>query len=201
MPKPDKTKIDKWNFTSFQTHTVESEAFASLEELPEEIKSIIEENENLYIQRNNTPAHINLSANVKEQGVIFTDILTAARDHAELVQKYFMKDGVKIDEHRLTALHAALVNGGAFLYVPKNVEVKEPIQAVFLLDNPDTTLFNHVLIVAEDNSSVTYVENYFSTVESNRWCCQHRNGSVCEANAKVHLWCGRYACKRLSRHM
>ncbi|WHY56426.1 Fe-S cluster assembly protein SufD [Peribacillus simplex] len=185
MPKPDKTKIDKWNFTSFQTHTVESEAFASLEELPEEIKSIIEENENLYIQRNNTPAHINLSANVKEQGVIFTDILTAARDHAELVQKYFMKDGVKIDEHRLTALHAALVNGGAFLYVPKNVEIKEPIQSVFLLDNPDTTLFNHVLIVAEDNSSVTYVENYFSSVDSNEGVANIVTEVFANANAKV----------------
>ncbi|MFJ9386180.1 Fe-S cluster assembly protein SufD [Peribacillus sp. NPDC101481] len=185
MPKPDKTKIDKWNFTSFQNHTVESEAFASLEELPEEIKSIIEENENLYIQRNNTPAHINLSANVKEQGVIFTDILTAARDHAELVQKYFMKDGVKIDEHRLTALHAALVNGGAFLYVPKNVEIKEPIQSVFLLDNPDTTLFNHVLIVAEDNSSVTYVENYFSSVESNEGIANIVTEVFANANAKV----------------
>jgi Fe-S cluster assembly protein SufD len=185
MPKPDKTKIDKWNFTSFQTHTVESEAFASLEELPEEIKSIIEENENLYIQRNNTPAHINLSANVKEQGVIFTDILSAARDHAELVQKYFMKDGVKIDEHRLTALHAALVNGGAFLYVPKNVEIKEPIQSVFLLDNPNTTLFNHVLIVAEDNSSVTYVENYFSTVESNEGVANIVTEVFANANAKV----------------
>lgn len=185
MPKPDKTKIDKWNFTSFQTHTVESEAFASLEELPEEIKSIIEENENLYIQRNNTPAHINLSANVKEQGVIFTDILSAARDHAELVQKYFMKDGVKVDEHRLTALHAALVNGGAFLYVPKNVEIKEPIQSVFLLDNPDTTLFNHVLIVAEDNSSVTYVENYFSSVESNEGIANIVTEVFANANAKV----------------
>ena len=35
-----------------------------------------------------------------------------------------MKDGVKVDEHKLTALHAALMNGGAFLYVPKNVQVE-----------------------------------------------------------------------------
>ncbi|WP_057912104.1 Fe-S cluster assembly protein SufD [Peribacillus muralis] len=185
MPKPDKTKIDKWNFTSFKTHSVQSEAFASLAEVPEEIKSIIEENGNLYIQRNNTPAHINLSASVKEQGVIFTDIFTAARDHSDLVQKYFMKDGVKIDEHRLTALHAALVNGGAFLYVPKNVEIKEPIQAVFLLDDPDATLFNHVLIVAEDNSSVTYVENYFSSVESNEGIANIVTEVFANANAKV----------------
>lgn len=165
MPKPDKTKIDKWNFTSFRKHSVESEAFTSLDELPETLKSIITlEKKNLYIQRNHTPAYRTLSAELTEQGVIFTDILTAARDHAELVQKYFMTDGVQVNEHRLTALHTALLNGGVFLYVPKNVEIKEPLQAIFLIDDADTSLFNHVLVVAEENSSVTYVENYFSAV-------------------------------------
>ena len=33
MPKPDKTKIDKWNFTQFDKHTVKSEDFTSFEEL------------------------------------------------------------------------------------------------------------------------------------------------------------------------
>ncbi|MCH1625566.1 Fe-S cluster assembly protein SufD [Fredinandcohnia quinoae] len=169
MPRPDKTKIDNWNFFQFANHVVESAPYSSIEELPEEIKSLvnIEEEKNIYIQRNNTPAYLSLSDEVKASGVIFTDIYSAARDHSELLQKYFMKDGVKVDEHRLTALHAALLNGGVFVYVPKNVEVKVPLQAVYVLDNPDAALFNHVIVVADDNSSVTYVENYFSTsVES-----------------------------------
>src|SRR5690606_19901342 len=119
-----------------------------------------------YIQRNKRPTLISLSKELQENGVVFTDIFTAAREHSELLQKYFMKDAVKVDEHKLTALHAALLNGGAFLYVPKNVELKEPIQAVFLHDDAEANVFNHVLIVAEDNSSVTYVENYISTVEA-----------------------------------
>ena len=41
MLKPDKTKIDKWNFSSFRKHSVESEAFTSLDELPEAVKTII----------------------------------------------------------------------------------------------------------------------------------------------------------------
>jgi Fe-S cluster assembly protein SufD len=77
-----------------------------------------------------------------------------------------MTQGVKADEHRLAAIHAALMNGGAFLYVPKNVEISEPIQAVYVLDDEKAALFNHVLVVVEENSSVTYVENYISTVES-----------------------------------
>ncbi|MGD6804695.1 Fe-S cluster assembly protein SufD [Rossellomorea vietnamensis] len=168
LPKPDKTKITKWNFTEFKQHTVESKPFANLSELPDAAKALIDtesSSNNLYVQRNNTPAYLTLSQELQDQGVIFTDILTAIKEHGDLVQKYFMKEGVKVDEHKLTALHAALLNGGVFLYVPKNVEVKQPIQAVYIQDNADTTLFNHVLVVADDNSSVTYVENYISTTD------------------------------------
>lgn len=167
MPKPDKTNITKWNFTEFLQHTVESTPFNSLDELSDEVKDIIdiEGQENLYIQRNNTPAFIKISDELKAQGVIFTDILTAVREHGDLVQKYFMTEAVKVDEHKLTAYHAALVNGGVFVYVPKNVVVEQPLQVVFLNDNPDASLFNHVLVVADNNSAVTYVETYVSTVE------------------------------------
>lgn len=165
MPKPDKTKIDNWNFTDFLVHAVESDTFASLAELPEEVKAIVTENQkSVYIQRNNTPAYLQVSDELKAQGVIFTDIFTAVREHGELVQKYFMTNGVKTDEHKLASLHAALLNGGVFVYVPKNVEIVEPIQVVFLHDNPQASLFNHTIVVADTNSSVTYVENYLSTV-------------------------------------
>jgi len=165
MPKPDKTKIDRWNFTEFKKHTVENTPFESLADLPEEVKALIDSAEgvnNLYIQQNQTPSFISISEELKEKGVIFTDLFTAIKEHSDLVEKYFMKDAVKVDEHRLTALHAALVNGGAFLYVPKNVEVTEPIQSIFIQSDASAPLINHVLIVADDNSSVTYVENYLS---------------------------------------
>lgn len=122
MPKPDKTKITNWNFTNFAKHTVDNEPLSSLEDLTDEVKALIDlenEDKTLYVQRDQTPAYLSLSQELKDKGVIFTDILTAAREHSDLVEKYFMKDGVKVDEHKLTALHAALVNGGAFLYVPK----------------------------------------------------------------------------------
>jgi len=166
MPTPDKTKIDKWNFTNFPVHAVESGTFATLNELPEEVKALVnvEEQKNIYVQRNNTPAFLSLSEDLKAQGVILTDIFTASREHSELIQKYLMTDGVKVDEHKLTALHAALLNGGVFVYVPKNVVIEEPVQVVYLHDDAQASLFNHTLIVAEANSSVTYVENYQSTV-------------------------------------
>jgi Fe-S cluster assembly protein SufD len=188
MPRPDKTKIDKWNFTNFKEHTVSGEKIHSLNELPEGVKSLVDTesaNQNLYVQINNTASYTSLSQELKDKGVILTDIHTAASEHSELVQKYFMKDGVKVDEHRLTAFHAALFNGGVFVYVPKNVEVSEPIQAVFAQDNPNTNLINHVIIVAEDNSSVTYVENYISTVEVNEGIFNIISEVFANTNAKV----------------
>ena len=44
---------------------------------------------NIYIQRNNTPAFISLSEELKAKGVILTDIFTAIREHTDLVEKVF----------------------------------------------------------------------------------------------------------------
>ncbi|MDP4552422.1 Fe-S cluster assembly protein SufD [Alkalihalobacillus macyae] len=164
MPKPDKTKIDKWNFTSFK-HDVPADAISSLDDLPKDIRELVAKDQqsgNLLVHRNSTPVFHQLSEELKEQGVIFTDIQTALQEHGDLVEKYFMKDVMKVDENRLTAVHAALLNGGTFLYVPRNVEVDVPVQALYWQEDPEAGLFNHVIIVAEDNSSVTYVENYLS---------------------------------------
>ncbi|WP_338471912.1 Fe-S cluster assembly protein SufD [Niallia sp. XMNu-256] len=188
LPFVDKTNIDKWNFTQFEKHIVKSEDFSSFDHLPEEVKALInvsESNQSLYIQRNNRPTLLSLTKEMQDKGVIFTDIFTAAREHGELLQKYLMKDCVKVDENKLTALHAAFVNGGVFLYIPKNVELTEPIQAVFLHDDAEANLFNHVLIVAEANSSVTYVENYISTVASTGNVFNLVTEVIANDNAKV----------------
>ncbi|WP_408007542.1 Fe-S cluster assembly protein SufD [Pseudalkalibacillus sp. A8] len=164
MPKPEKTKIDNWNFTTFQ-HEVKAAEIEKADDLPDYILDLIgkeDRTDNFIVQRNSTPAFKQLSQDLKDKGVIFTDIATAVLEHSELVEKYFMDKVVPIDEHRLTALHAALLNGGVFVYVPKNVEIDVPLQSVFWQEDAEASLFNHVLVVAEDNSSVTYVENYLS---------------------------------------
>ncbi|MBU8906613.1 Fe-S cluster assembly protein SufD [Desertibacillus haloalkaliphilus] len=165
MPKPDKTKIDNWNFTGFKHEVAKADQVTSFDQLHEDVKALIDENvkeHNLIVQRDATPIYTQVSDNLKSKGVIFTDIATAAREHSDLLEKYFMTDAVHVDENRLVALHAALLNGGVFVYVPKNVVLEEPLQTIFWQENPEAGLFNHVIVVAEDNSSVTYVENYVS---------------------------------------
>jgi len=197
LPKPDKTNITKWNFTDFSKHDAEAKAISSIDELPESVRALIDTEavKNLYVQRDQTAAYATLTDELKEQGVIFTDIQTAAKEHEELVQKYFMKDGVKVDEHCLTALHAALLNGGVFVYVPKNVEVKEPLQAVFVREDEEAALFNHVIVVAEDNSSVTYVENYIATSEESNGVVNVVTEVFANNNAKVTFGAVDYLAK------
>ncbi|WP_173915736.1 Fe-S cluster assembly protein SufD [Halobacillus sp. Marseille-Q1614] len=187
MPKPDKTNVDNWNFTEFK-HQADGEAISSLSNIPEQLQDLLDkdnENQNLIIQRNHSIAYANLNQKLVDQGVILTDINTALQNHSDLVRKYYMTEAVQVDEHRLTALHAALMNGGIFLYIPKNVQVEEPLQAIFWQEDPEASLINHVLVVAEENSSVTYVENYTSNNKEERTSANIVTEVIAKAGATV----------------
>lgn len=100
----------------------------------------------------------------KEQGVIFTDIFTALREHSDLLEEAYMKIAVKPEEDKLTAFHAAFMTSGLFLYVPKNVVIEEPLEALFVQDSHQkNSWMKHVLIYADTNSAFSYAEKYETT--------------------------------------
>jgi Fe-S cluster assembly protein SufD len=106
------------------------------------------------------PAKVTLKGDVPA-GVIFTDILTAAAQHPELVAQHLGKL-VSMGTNKLTALQAAHLSGGAFLYVPRGVEVAEPLQVVYEGTEGEAQ-YLHTLVVAAENSSVTLIERYEGT--------------------------------------
>lgn len=164
-PKPEKMRIDRWNLTALG-----SEKKPALEQaitaLPEAIRASLpgDAQDNLVVQRNSGVQYRSLSDALKAKGVIFTDLETAAREHGELVQKHLLSTIAK-DEDKLTALHAALWNGGVFVYVPKNVEVDVPLQAILYHDDAEAAFAPHILIVAEANSSVSFVDRVLTAGE------------------------------------
>lgn len=164
LPKPDKTNISKWDFFG-KEFNVTAGNVPTKDQLPESVTSLMNEDtdQSVYVQYNGSAVYHSLSSEAKEKGVVFVDLHTAIKDHEDLVKKYFMTEAVKVDENKLIALHAALVNGGAFLYIPKNVVLEKPIQSIFVVDGENVPAYNHVLVVADTNSEVTYVENYVST--------------------------------------
>ncbi|MNW42400.1 FeS cluster assembly protein SufB [compost metagenome] len=161
LPKLEKMRLDRWDLGHFG-NVREGRSEVS-QQVPDSVKSLVNMTEasNLIVQRNGDIVFSQLSSDLASKGVIFTDLETAAREHGDLVKQY-LHTAVKADENQLTALHAALWNGGVFLYVPKNVEVEIPLQSIFLLDDTKTTFAPHIVIVAEANSAVTYVDNYIS---------------------------------------
>lgn len=160
LPRLEKTKIERWSLQNYGTLSLTN----TEGDLPESISAFVDpaQNGNLVVQRNSGTVLTRLSDELAAKGVIFTDLETAAKQHGELVQKY-LSSAISADENQLTALHHAVWNGGVFLYVPKNVEIEIPLQAVFLVDDAGSLFAPHVLIVAESNSRVTYVDNYISS--------------------------------------
>lgn len=189
LPKPDKTRITKWNFDSFQLDPNNVQGTGKIEGLTATMKELVGDEgkiQNLIAQKNGMTVFAKIEDELAHQGVIFTDILTAVKEHSELVEKYFMQDAISANENKLTAIHAALVNGGTFIYVPKNVEVKVPLQAVYS-QTGNFGLFNHVIIVAEANSSVTYIENYVTEGESTETVANIVTEVYVEDGATVHF--------------
>lgn len=94
----------------------------------------------------------------ESQGVIFLDCDLGLQEHPELFQKYFMSSCVQPGLHKFTALHAAVWSGGTFIYVPKGVKLKQPLQAYFRMNARKGGQFEHTLIIADEGSEVHYIE-------------------------------------------
>lgn len=93
-----------------------------------------------------------------KQGVIFCDTDTAIQKYPEILKEYFMTRCVSIADHKFASLHGAVWSGGSFVYVPAGVKVDLPLQTYFRMNAKNYGQFEHTLIVAEEGSSVHYIE-------------------------------------------
>lgn len=145
------------------------------DELPEEIKDTydklgIPEAERNFLagvsaQYESEVVYHSLLENLEKQGVIFTDMDTGLREHPEIVKKYF---GTLVPpaDNKFSALNSAVWSGGSFVYVPKGVEVKIPLQAYFRINAKNMGQFERTLIIAEEGSFVHYIEGCTAPVYS-----------------------------------
>jgi Fe-S cluster assembly protein SufD len=101
-----------------------------------------------------------LSDELKAQGVIFSDMHTAVREHGDLVRQYFMTQAVQVDEGKFAALHGAFWRGGVFLYVPRHVVAAAPLHSALWATNGRT--FTHTLVVLAEGADATFIDEYAS---------------------------------------
>jgi len=103
-----------------------------------------------------------MEATVPPPGVILTDLATAVREHPDLVRRFLgIADGPASHAH-FWALGQAAWTGGLFCYVPRNVTVDGTLVVRTVLPRADVTYLPVTLIVAEEGSSVTLLEEVVS---------------------------------------
>jgi Fe-S cluster assembly protein SufB len=92
-----------------------------------------------------------------EKGVIFCSFSDALKEHPDLVNKY-LGQAVPVADNYFAALNSAVFSDGSFCYIPKGVRCPMELSTYFRINAANTGQFERTLIVAEDDSYVSYLE-------------------------------------------
>ncbi len=174
MPKwgPDISKLDLTKIHFFMLPNAKSNA-ESWDEVPDDIKKTydklgIPDAEKYALggvgaQYESSVIYHKLQEELEKQGVVFLDCDEAVKKFPDLMKKYFMTTCVPINLHKFSALHAAVWSGGTFIYIPKGVQVKLPLQAYFRMNAKKGGQFEHTLIIVDEGAEVSYIEGCFTS--------------------------------------
>ncbi|MDX9864286.1 MAG: Fe-S cluster assembly protein SufD [Anaerolineaceae bacterium] len=111
-------------------------------------------------------ARVQLSAALQEKGIIFTDLKTAEKEHPALLKK-MMGKVVSPEDGKFAALAEGYAQTGIVLYVPKGVQIEEPLHSLFWGPGSKLAYVSHLIIYLEEGASVTYVHEAASPEETN----------------------------------
>src|SRR3990167_6917877 len=139
----------------------------SWEDVPKEIKNTfdrlgIPEAERKFLagvsaQYESEVVYHSLREDLKKLGVIFLDMDSGLREYPDIVKKYFATI-IPPEDNKFAALNSAVWSGGSFIYIPPNTQVEIPLQAYFRINTENMGQFERTLIIADEGSSVHYIE-------------------------------------------
>jgi Fe-S cluster assembly protein SufB len=92
-----------------------------------------------------------------EQGIIFCSISDALQEHPDLVRKY-IGQSVPVNDNYFAALNSAVFSDGSFCFIPKGVRCPMELSTYFRINAANTGQFERTLIIADDDSYVSYLE-------------------------------------------
>lgn len=152
------------------------------EKVPENIKNIFEklkipeaEREILawvWAQFDSEVVYHSMKKEWEDLWIIFEDMSLACKNHPDLLKKYFSRS-IPISDHKFSMLHYAVWSWWTFLYIPKNIEISEPLQSYFRMNVKAWWQFEHTIIVIEEWSKAHYIE----------WCSAPKYWSP-----SLHAW-------------
>jgi Fe-S cluster assembly protein SufD len=121
-----------------------------------------EQRAGIAVSMDGATAYTEIEPSIAAQGVIFTDLDTAIREHPDLVRTSFMTEAVPATFGKFEALHAAFWQSGTFLYVPRNVAIELPFRSFAIDTEVGQATFTHSLIVVEEGAEAFFVDAFQS---------------------------------------
>ncbi|MBR5600088.1 MAG: Fe-S cluster assembly protein SufB [Bacteroidaceae bacterium] len=94
---------------------------------------------------------------LKEKGIIFCSMSEAVQEHPELVKQY-LGSVVNYRDNFYAALNSAVFSDGSFVFIPKGVRCPRELSTYFRINAANTGQFERTLIIADDDSYVSYLE-------------------------------------------
>jgi Fe-S cluster assembly protein SufD len=167
LPVPSQ-ETEEWRYTDLEAFDFALRPFADgggPEAMAEHgvlaAAEVVGERAGLQVQRNSEVVSTRTSEHLAASGVWFGDLDRACAERPELVEPY-LHGLVATGRSKFTALHGAFRTAGTFLHVPRDVQVRLPIQTLTYLDADGAAVFPHTLLVAEEGSEVTFIDRYAS---------------------------------------
>lgn len=108
-------------------------------------------------------AHVDLSEELAREGVLLTSLARAVEEYPELLEGRLATEALPASFGKFQALNAALWTDGVLLYVPKGVRMELPVHATRWLSAAGRAVFTRTLIVAEEGSRVSFVDEALSS--------------------------------------
>lgn len=190
LPFPTK-KSEEWRYTDLSKIDFDALSPASPaaheDELPATAQDVLAQSgarAGVIVLRNGHVVHTELDAALAEKGVVLCSIADAAAEHAEWLERTLFAERPAAYEEKLWSLHAAFM-GGYALYVPRNVEIDDPIHAFHVVDAEGTLAASHTVVVAESGSRSAVIDEFISEDLEGRSVSLHGASVHGEANAGV----------------
>ena len=137
------------------------------EEVPDDVKETFErlgipEQERKFLagveaQFDSEAAYSRMKEDLEKEGVIFVGSSEGLEKYPEIFKPYFGKV-IPSADNKFSALNSAVFSGGSFIYVPKGVKLKQPLQAYFRINAENFGQFERTLIIADEGAELTYME-------------------------------------------
>lgn len=93
-----------------------------------------------------------------KQGVLFGNLSDILQSHGDVLKPHLLSNAVTADVDRIAAWHAAFWTGGTVLYVPRNVQITDPLYSLIGLSQAGSADLSHTLIILEEGASATLLE-------------------------------------------